>query len=922
MPSQISEPKATLVGQSIDHGRYELLRVIGEGGMGKVYEARQKRVDRLVAVKVLHSHWAKDPKLVARFKREALTASQFRHPNTVMIYDYGETESGDLYIIMELLKGQSLLSLLDREGPLSIERAVKIVEQICGAVAEVHRCGVIHRDLKPENIQIDPRDGHPDFVKLLDFSIAKLMNDNILSSTETNQNLTLQGAVFGTPQYMSPEQVRGRSLDHRTDLYAIGVIFYQMLTGFVPFSESTPQGTMMAHLTEPVPLFEDRVPHLDIHPAAAQIVYDCLEKNPDDRITSSEALTRRIFDLKLTLQREEEARAELDTDMGTPQVTSRLTSASSSETSPDRPRDPQVTDETSSPPTMSSASEAHGTPGDHNEKGDEESQKTDESLPSISLNQGLKPRGFTSQLKLPPLSESPLQQKLKGSFASAQKTSDEDETSSSDALVKPSQQSTGETQEFNPELHGEELVGGSITSALTIGVEELAHQEKGQAKALHQRQSISIKREGESPTSQEGVSESQEAEALTDSLIEEEALSDSLIEEEAQSEALNEEEAQSEALNEDESSTGDLPNKDQHQAPIGTQEFHAQALSKDQSDVTLNHATQELNRVTGSNRGTPPLKETLPLYGFSKENIDYDFERNDRAPAVEVNESDVQKTGVFEASVPKRHVGLSVALVASIALIVFITLNPQLIRTLLNRPKVTHQSPAKITLGVSAGEIRYRLKSTPVGVIFDRQSGEVIGETPFEWTTLDQRLKSGALSVKSEGYKPQIIVASGFLLSADDPKLKELHVQLKLGTTLEQTKSENASQPNEALQQDLRSSTLSSEGTKTVPKPILEDDSTKDIKPKKDKTNRRKNRRNKNRKKTPKKRTNLPSVTPKKVNLDSGNQQEDRSQVSAPKPIPADKKAQEKVPELPTLSPDQPLDPVRFQDSLEVDKLP
>ena len=293
-----------LVGQTIDHDRYEILRVIGEGGTGRVYEAQQKRVHRRVAIKVLHNHWITDPKLVKRFKQEAFTASQLRHPNTVMIIDYGETETGDLYIVMELLKGQSLLSLLEQEGPLSIDRALKIIEQTCGAVSEVHRCGVLHRDLKPENIQIDPRDGHPDFVKLLDFSIAKLVNNDVISSVSANQNLTLQGAVFGTPQYMSPEQVRGKELDERTDVYALGVIFYQMLSGFVPFYENTPQGTMVAHLTDPVPRFEDRVPHLDIHPMAAQLVYDCLEKDPDQRVSSSDDLMQRLLELKLIIQKE------------------------------------------------------------------------------------------------------------------------------------------------------------------------------------------------------------------------------------------------------------------------------------------------------------------------------------------------------------------------------------------------------------------------------------------------------------------------------------------------------------------------------------------------------------------------------------------------------------------------------------------
>jgi serine/threonine protein kinase len=295
-----------LIGQTIDRGRYEVLKVIGEGGMGRVFEAKQINIGRLVAIKVLHAHWAQDPKLLERFRREALTASQFRHPNTVMVYDYGETERGEFYIIMELLQGQSLLSLLDKEGPLSLDRSLKIIDQVCGALSEVHRCGVVHRDLKPENIQIDPRDGHPDFVKLLDFSIAKIVNDNTLS--EANKKaLTLQGAVFGTPQYMSPEQVRGKPLDHRTDIYAVGVIFYQMLTGQVPFIAETPQGTMMAHLTDPTPDPCALFPELKIHPEAAKLVKDCLVKDPQKRVASAEELSQRVKELAARLELEDPA---------------------------------------------------------------------------------------------------------------------------------------------------------------------------------------------------------------------------------------------------------------------------------------------------------------------------------------------------------------------------------------------------------------------------------------------------------------------------------------------------------------------------------------------------------------------------------------------------------------------------------------
>lgn len=296
----------SLIGQTIDNGRYEIMRLIGEGGMGRVFEARQIKVNRLVAIKVLHSHWARDPRLVERFKREALTASQFRHPNTVMMHDYGTTEDGDLFIVMELLKGQSLLSLIEKEGKLSCERAFHIMEQVCGAIIEVHRANVVHRDIKPDNIQVDPREGHPDFVKILDFSIAKLVSDN--SIADAKASLTLQGAVFGTPHYMSPEQVRGKPLDQKTDIYAMGVILYQMISGEVPYNEESPQAVMMAHLTSPVPDLKQNFPKLNIPLEVSELIKDCMQKDPKLRIQTSEILLQKIRDIQLKLEIEKKNR--------------------------------------------------------------------------------------------------------------------------------------------------------------------------------------------------------------------------------------------------------------------------------------------------------------------------------------------------------------------------------------------------------------------------------------------------------------------------------------------------------------------------------------------------------------------------------------------------------------------------------------
>ena len=283
--------KDPLIGRELGDGRYRILRLIGEGGMGRVYEGEQLTVGRSVAIKVLHEHWAREEKLLARFRREAESASLLSHQHTVMIHDSGESEDGLLYIVMELLRGESLLSLLERRGRLDAEQALFIMEQVAAALTAIHRQGLIHRDLKPENIQIEQREDHPDFVKVLDFSIVKIL--------DAAEQLTLAGAVFGTPQYMSPEQVRGRDLDERTDLYAFGIILYQLLCGKTPFNGENPREIMMAHLTEerpPLPraCIEDQSEYELIE----SLIGRCLERDLQTRISSASELLQAVRALK------------------------------------------------------------------------------------------------------------------------------------------------------------------------------------------------------------------------------------------------------------------------------------------------------------------------------------------------------------------------------------------------------------------------------------------------------------------------------------------------------------------------------------------------------------------------------------------------------------------------------------------------
>ena len=166
----------SLIGLKLDHGRYEIVKLIGEGGMGRVFQARQVSMNRMVALKILRAQLASDEQLLARFQQEAMSVSRLRHPNTITVYDYGKTEDGYLFMAMELLGGRSLFGLLRHEKRIALSRALHIMEQVCGAVGEAHKMGIVHRDLKPENIQIDEVASDPDYAKVLDFGIAKIFN--------------------------------------------------------------------------------------------------------------------------------------------------------------------------------------------------------------------------------------------------------------------------------------------------------------------------------------------------------------------------------------------------------------------------------------------------------------------------------------------------------------------------------------------------------------------------------------------------------------------------------------------------------------------------------------------------------------------------------------------------------------------------
>jgi serine/threonine-protein kinase len=271
-----------LVGTTLD-ARYRVLRVIGEGGMGVVYEAQHVLIEKHVALKVLRDTFTSRPDVVERFRQEAKSVSRIGHPNIVDVSDFGETPSGQSYIVMEMLFGEDLADVLSRERVLPPSRAVRIVYQVARALHATHKKEIVHRDLKPENIYLIERDGVTDIVKVVDFGVAK-MND--ASATSTGRKLTRTGMIFGTPEYMSPEQALGRPFDHRVDIYALGAILFELLTGRVPFTGENFMEILAHHGHTPLPAMSSVNAAINISPALEAVVLRALSKEPGCRYQS------------------------------------------------------------------------------------------------------------------------------------------------------------------------------------------------------------------------------------------------------------------------------------------------------------------------------------------------------------------------------------------------------------------------------------------------------------------------------------------------------------------------------------------------------------------------------------------------------------------------------------------------------------
>lgn len=267
-----------LLGTVVD-GRYQIERSIGEGGMGVVYLATHTSLRRKLALKVLRGEVAKDPDVVKRFVQEAQASSSIGHANIIDITDFGELPDGTAYFVMEFLEGQPLTDLIRQGGSLAADEAVSLVRQIASALSAAHARGIVHRDLKPDNIFLTKADGHDRFVKVLDFGIAKVGG--------ANSKLTKTGMIFGTPHYMSPEQSAGQAVDARTDVYALGVIMYEMFTGQVPFDADTFMGILSKHM------FEQPAPPSELNGslgALEPLILRALAKTPEDRYSSMQAL--------------------------------------------------------------------------------------------------------------------------------------------------------------------------------------------------------------------------------------------------------------------------------------------------------------------------------------------------------------------------------------------------------------------------------------------------------------------------------------------------------------------------------------------------------------------------------------------------------------------------------------------------------
>lgn len=270
-------------------GQFHIQKKIGTGGMGSVYQALQVDMNRSVAIKILHPKLASRKDLASRFRREARAMSQLTHPNTVKVFMYGQLEEGSvgggsLFMVMEYLEGKNLNRAVKRDGPLTLAKSTSLLIQVCGALQEAHNMGIVHRDLKPENIFLCKQGEILDYPKVLDFGLAKVTERQMRPGSI---QLTQEGMVFGTPEFMSPEQAQGKTLDARSDIYSLAIILYEALTGKLPFDAKTPMEYIQKHVVEaPIPI-NARLPDKQFPDALWDALSRAMAKSPDARYQSA-----------------------------------------------------------------------------------------------------------------------------------------------------------------------------------------------------------------------------------------------------------------------------------------------------------------------------------------------------------------------------------------------------------------------------------------------------------------------------------------------------------------------------------------------------------------------------------------------------------------------------------------------------------
>ncbi len=298
--------------------RYEALRLLGEGGMGKVYLARQIDLGRQVVVKVMHDHIAADSMFRDRFQRETLLMARFQHPYAVTLYDASLNDPNGPCIIMEYVRGTNLETILQKNGKFAPARITRFLSQLCEVLDSAHQEGIVHRDLKPANLMIVDFDSPREKIKVMDFGLAKLVHPD-KSDLINNTSISQVEFAVGTPGYISPEQVRGEPSDHRADIYSVGVILYELLTGRLPFKGTSTMDVLLAHATELPPRFHDLDINLNISRSIEQVVFSCLEKDPNNRPQTALDLAN-AFEVAIGIEDFEDDQSEWETEPEIPAI--------------------------------------------------------------------------------------------------------------------------------------------------------------------------------------------------------------------------------------------------------------------------------------------------------------------------------------------------------------------------------------------------------------------------------------------------------------------------------------------------------------------------------------------------------------------------------------------------------------------------